>query len=85
MLCLSMLNRSLTKGLLTVTMEGREAKHTALQKLSRNTTYQQRWYEIFRHESIMLIWLPEQNHDPCSYTPSNAANTGEELTPSLLG
>ena len=46
------------QGLFTVAMEGREAKHIALQKLSVNTTYQKRWHEIFRHELIMLIWLP---------------------------
>jgi len=54
---------------LTVTMEGREAKHIALQKLSVNTTYQHRWAEIFKHEFIMLIWFPEQYHEPCYYTP----------------
>ncbi|XP_048580094.1 uncharacterized protein LOC116606566 isoform X1 [Nematostella vectensis] len=58
------------QGLLTVTMEGREAKHIALQRLSHNTTYQSRWQEIFRHEFIMLVWLPEQGHQPCSYTES---------------
>ena len=58
------------QGLLTVTMEGREAKHIALLKLSANTTYQHRWAEIFRHEFIMLVWLPEQHHEPCPYTSS---------------
>ena len=48
------------QGLGTVTMEGREAKHIFLKKLSENTTYQRRWAEIFKHEFIMLIWLPEQ-------------------------
>ena len=43
------------QGLLTVTMEGREAKHIALQKLSANTTYQNRWAEIFRHEFIVTL------------------------------
>lgn len=46
------------QGLFTVTMEGREPKYVALQKLRVNTIYQKRWYEIFRHEFIMLIWLP---------------------------
>lgn len=46
---------SYNEGFLTVTMEGREAKHVALKRLSVNTTYQNRWQEIFRHESIMLI------------------------------
>ena len=60
------------QGLLTVTMEEREAKHIALQRLSVNTTYQQRWQEIFRHEFVMLIWLPEQGYEPCSYAPSKS-------------
>ena len=56
------------QGLLTVSMEGREAKHIALQLLGNNTTYQNRWQEIFRHEFIMLIWLPEHGHELCSNT-----------------
>ena len=43
------------QGLGTVTMEGHEAKHIFLKKLSENTTYQNSWLEIFRHEFIMLI------------------------------
>lgn len=31
------------KGLAIVTMEGREAKHIFLKKISQNTTYQRRW------------------------------------------
>jgi hypothetical protein len=58
------------QGLLTVTMEGREAKHVALHRLSLNSTFQTRWQDIFRHEFIMLIWLPEHNHEPCGYTQS---------------
>ena len=58
------------QGLLTVTMEGREAKHIALHRLSLNTTYQQRWREVFRHEFIMLIWLPEHGYESSSYSPS---------------
>ena len=38
------------QGLLTVTMDGREAKHIALQKLSANPTYQNRWDEILSHD-----------------------------------
>ena len=57
---------------MTVTMEGREAKHIALHRLSVNTTHQQRWQEIFKHEFVMLIWLPEQGYEPCSYTPSKS-------------
>ena len=60
------------QGLFTVTIEGREAKHISLQKLSVNTTHQKRWYEIFRHEFIVLIWLPEQQHEPCLSTASKS-------------
>ena len=56
------------QGLVTVTMEGREAKHIALHRLSGNTTYQNRWQEIFRHEFIMLIWLPEHGHKSSSHS-----------------
>ena len=38
------------QGLLTVTMDGREAKYIALQKLSANPTYQNRWDEILSHD-----------------------------------
>ena len=47
------------QGLGIVTMEGREAKHIFLKKLSENTTYQRRWLEILKHGFIMLVWLPE--------------------------
>ena len=53
-------HRKYKQGLGTVTMEGREAKHIALKKLSENTTFQRQWPEIFKHEFVMLIWLPEQ-------------------------
>ncbi len=51
------------KGLALVTMEGREAKHIFLKKLSQNTIYQRRWLEIFKHEYIMLVWLPEHGYE----------------------
>ena len=50
------------RGLGMVTMEARKAKHIFLKKLSENTTYQNRWLEIFRQEFIMLIWLPQQGY-----------------------
>ena len=58
------------QGLLTVTMEGKESKHLVLLRLKANTTYQNRWKEIFRHEYIMLIWLPSQSHKPCPHSES---------------
>ncbi|CAH3190620.1 unnamed protein product [Porites evermanni] len=51
------------QGLGIVTMEGREAKHIALKKLSENTFFHRRWYEIFKYEFVMLVWLPEQGFD----------------------
>ena len=41
-------------------MEGQEAKHIFLKKLSENTIYQNRWPDILIHEFITLIWLPQQ-------------------------
>lgn len=55
------------QGLGIVTMEGREAKHIALKKLSENTFYKRRWYEIFKHEFVMLVWLPEQGFNLTTY------------------
>jgi hypothetical protein len=52
-----------SKDLALVTMEGREAKHIFLKKLNQNTTYQRWWLEIFKHEYIMLVWLPEHGYE----------------------
>ena len=60
-------HRKYKQGLGTVTMEGREAKHIALKKLSENTTSQRQWPEIFKHEFVMLIWLPEQGFQLNTY------------------
>lgn len=61
------------QGLATVTMEGREAKHIFLKRLSENTSYQRRWVDIFRHEFIMMVWLPEQGFIPSENKAQNAA------------
>ena len=55
------------QGLGIVTMEGREAKHIALKKLSENTFHKRHWYEIFKHEFVMLVWLPEQGFNLSTY------------------
>ena len=39
------------------TMEGREQKHQKISKYAENTTVQNRWPMIFRHEFILLIHL----------------------------
>lgn len=44
-------------------MEGREAKHISIARYSKNTNYQSRWDQIFRHEFISLIWLRERGHN----------------------
>ena len=43
------------------TMQGREAKHQRLGGYAKNTTHQNKWQQIFRHEYISLVWLREQN------------------------
>ena len=55
------------QGLGTVTMEGREAKHIVLKKLSENSSSKKEWFDIFQHEFVMLIWLPENGFITCQY------------------
>ena len=49
------------------TMEGREQKHQIIKKYISNTTFQNRWPMIFRHEFIQLIHLRENNYDVKKY------------------
>ena len=49
------------------TMEGREQKHQSIAKYAKNTTYQNRWPLIFRHEFIQLIYLRENGFDNTRY------------------
>ena len=52
--------RMLNYGLGLNTMQGREAKHRRLAKYMENTTNvrrSQRWWTVFRHEYVSLIWL----------------------------
>ena len=72
------------QGLGMVTMEGREAKHIFLKKLSENTTYQNRWVEIFRHEYVMLIWLPQQGFQQPEAACKNVAYIPERVFILLL-
>lgn len=58
------------QGLGTVTMEGREAKHIVLKKLSENSSSKNQWFDIFQHEFVMLIWLPENGFTTCQYKAS---------------
>ena len=65
-------------------MEGRKHKHQMLLKYAENTTRQNRWPMIFRHEYIQLIYLRINGHDSCkyvkriqSYVPLKANNSCE--------
>ena len=49
------------------TMEGREQKHQMVKKYAENTTYQNRWPLIFRHEFLQLIHLRENGYDKINY------------------
>ena len=49
------------------TMEGREQKHQAISRYAENTTFQNRWPLIFRHEFIQLIHLRENGFDKISH------------------
>ena len=48
-------------------MEGREQKHQQISKYSNNTTVQERWSYIFRHEFIQLIYLRDNGFDMFCY------------------
>ena len=49
------------------TMEGREQKHQCLAKYSRNTTFQNRWPNIFRHEHNILVYIRLNGFDRNNY------------------
>ena len=49
------------------TMEGREQKHQAITRYAENTTFQNRWPLIFRHEYIQLIHLRENGFDKLNH------------------
>ena len=58
------------QGLGKVTMEGREAKHIVLKKLSENSSSKNQWFDIFQHEFVMFIRLPENGLTTCQYKAS---------------
>ena len=49
------------------TMEGREQKHRMIEKYSKNSTNQDRWKYVFRHEFIHLVYLRENGFDSQRY------------------
>ena len=63
-------------------MEGREQKHQVIARYANNTTVQNRWPVIFRHEYIQLVHLRENGYDdvqykrkPRSYIPKSRINS----------
>ena len=63
----SKLHQKLGYGLGLNSMQGREAKHVKLAKYAENTcnaTKSLRWWTVFRHEFVCMIWLREK--DPYS-------------------
>lgn len=54
-------------GLGVNSMEGREQKHQSISKYANNTTFQNRWPMIFRHEYTQLIYLRENGYDDYKY------------------
>ena len=54
------------------TMEGREQKHQKISKYAENTTVQNRWPMIFRHEFILLIHLRENRYHSVQYINKSA-------------
>ena len=59
--------KSYRPGLSCNTMEGREQKHSKISKYAENTTIQNRWPMIFRHEFIHLVYLRENGYDNINY------------------
>ena len=49
-------------------MEYREQKHQMISKYAENSTYQNRWPMIFRHEYIQLIYLRENGYENIKHT-----------------
>ena len=64
------LYHTLGYGLGLNTMQGREAKHIKLAKYMQNTTNvrkSERWWTVFRHEYVSLVWLRLNDRANCKY------------------
>lgn len=59
-------------------MEGREQKYQRIAKYADNTTYQNCWPLIFRHEFIQLIHLRENGYDKINYISKRAPYVPEK-------
>ena len=70
----------LNLGLGINTVEGQERKHQIIKKYSDNTTVQNRWPHIFRHEFIQLVYLCKHGFDLNRYQKRNT-----RYIPDLVG
>lgn len=68
------------KGLAITSMEGREAKHIAISRYSKNTNHGMRWQQIFCHEFLSLIWLRERGYNLDNYIPSKEQYVPNRVT-----
>lgn len=65
-------------------MQGREAKHTKLACYAKNTTKGKRlrWWQIFKHEFMELIWIKEKD---CKQVAKKLLNTHSSENDSIQG
>ena len=82
----SQLKQKLGYGLGLNSMQGREAKHVKLARYVQNTCNvkkSSRWWTVFRHEFVSMVWLRER--DPYSITyHSENKNSSDSYIPKIL-
>ena len=82
----SQLKEKLGYGLGLNSMQGREAKHVKLARYVQNTCNvkkSSRWWTVFRHEFVSMVWLRER--DPYSITyHSENKNSSDSYIPKIL-
>ena len=61
------IQETLGMGLGINTIKGREAKHISLANFTKNTQFNNRWSQDFRHEYISLFWLRENGRNETVY------------------
>ena len=76
---------SIGYGLGLNTMQGREAKHIKLAKYVQNTCNvrkSDRWWVVFRHEFVSIVWMREL--DPMSTTYRSKRKPGKSYVPNRI-
>ncbi|CAB4034572.1 Hypothetical predicted protein, partial [Paramuricea clavata] len=76
---------SIGYGLGLNTMQGREAKHIKLAKYVQNTCNvrkSDRWWVVFRHEFVSIVWMREL--DPMSTTYQSKRKPGKSYVPNRI-